>query len=786
MPSQKARIITLIAFLAWISPSLVNFKLLFGLPERGTFAGITASAQTQEEILAAETNQLLQQAVKYYNGGQLKDALQTWLKALSLSRQLSHRQIEGVILMDLGTVYQQLGDFVQSFDYFEQAVALQPEINIPEQEAILLESIGINYWILAEYERAIEYYERALAIAQQSKDKAGQGSILSHLAGAYSQLNQYNKAITYYDQSLAIAEQLNNQLLKGRILHDRGLIYQNLGQRSGDEQQIEQAFKDYQQSLDIAREIGNKTLERSILGTFGLFHRHKKDYLKAIDYYQQSLAIAREIGNPEQIAMALNNLGNNQLSAEQLEEAEKSLREAITIWDNFRESLTDNFQITQFDTLVTYIILQRVLVAQERYEDALEVAEHGRARAFVNLLSKQLSPNSNQPPNLEKIRQIARAQNATLVEYSIIPEQDAPIRHGRMQSRGNPGELYIWVVQPTGEIDFRQVDLKSLNLEQLVKNSRESIGVRGRGSFDFESMEEESQTQRFQELHKILIEPIADLLPKNPDKRVIFIPHRSLFLVPFPALLNKQEQYLIEKHTILTAPAIQVLDLTRQQKKQREKVPLAKAEGVLVVGNPLMPSLEELSEPLSPLIGAEEEAKAIAPLFNTEPMLNEQATEIAVVERMPNARIIHLATHGLLGNDNSTSPRLELGAIALAPTGTSQASDGLLTYEEIINLKLDAELVVLSACDTGRGDITGDGVIGLSRSFIAAGAPSVVVSLWNVPDAPTASLMVEFYLNFQEQGLDKAQALRKAMLTTMKQHPEPKNWAAFTLIGEAE
>ena len=100
-------------------------------------------------------------------------------------------------------------------------------------------------------------------------------------------------------------------------------------------------------------------------------------------------------------------------------------------------------------------------------------------------------------------------------------------------------------------------------------------------------------------------------------------------------------------------------------------------------------------------------------------------------------------------------------------------------------LKLNAELVVLSACDTGMGRITGDGVIGLSRALISAGVPSVIVSLWAVPDAPTASLMTHFYQNLQKYP-DKAQALRQAMLTTLKQHPNPKNWASFTLIGEAE
>ena len=121
----------------------------------------------------------------------------------------------------------------------------------------------------------------------------------------------------------------------------------------------------------------------------------------------------------------------------------------------------------------------------------------------------------------------------------------------------------------------------------------------------------------------------------------------------------------------------------------------------------------------------------------------------------------------------------------MAPSGNGELNDGLLTADEILDMKLNAELVVLSACDTGRGRITGDGVIGLSRSLITAGVPSIVVSLWKVPDDSTAFLMTEFYKNLQKFP-DKSQALRQAMLTTKQNYPDPLNWAAFTLIGEAE
>ncbi len=191
----------------------------------------------------------------------------------------------------------------------------------------------------------------------------------------------------------------------------------------------------------------------------------------------------------------------------------------------------------------------------------------------------------------------------------------------------------------------------------------------------------------------------------------------------------------------------------------------------------IVPETGEAPQTLSPLPGAEQEAKAISQLLNTQALTGDRATKAAVLQQIGRAQIVHLATHGIFDDRNGLN-----SAIALAP---SDKDDGLLTAEEILKLKLNAELVVLSACDSGRGRITGDGVIGLSRSLISAGVPSVIVSLWSIPDAPTAELMTEFYRNLQK-GQNKAQALRQAMLTTMKTHPAPRDWAAFTLIGEAE
>jgi CHAT domain-containing protein len=513
------------------------------------------------------------------------------------------------------------------------------------------------------------------------------------------------------------------------------------------------------------------------------------------------LKIAQKIKDRRGEGAALNNLGLNYYKQGNLKLAESILFEGINVLESLRgRELKDNDKVSLFDTQSSiYRILQQVLIAQNKTDRALEIAERGRGRAFVELLASQVYSNPQEqlsnPPNIDQIKQTAKSQNTTLVQYSIISD-DFKVA-GRQKAEES--ELYIWVIKPTGEVTFRKADLKPLwqkentTLAQLVDNTRDSMSVidiitRRHGGLKpakTEGNAQTNQTQNLKQLHKLLIQPIVKYLPKNPNEKVIFIPQGSLFIAPFPALQDKKGKYLLEKHTILTAPSIQVLDLTRQQKVAKQKQRQIATGESLIVGNPTMPiaSLQPGEEQikLPPLKGAEKEATTIAslPLLNSKPLIGDAATETAVVTKMFQAKYIHLATHGLFDDIRGLG-----SAIALAP---SNQDDGLLTAEEIFNFKqkLNADLVVLSACDTGRGRITGDGVIGLSRSFISAGVPSVIVSLWSVDDGSTAFLMTKFYQNL-ERNPDKAKALREAMLETKKRYSQPLQWAAFTLIGESE
>ncbi|MCC5612212.1 CHAT domain-containing protein [Nostoc sp. CHAB 5834] len=733
-----------------------------------------------QSIVIARQTGLKEEEVKSLNGlgnaylglQQKQKAVEFYEQSLSLARKIDYKQGEGKALNNLGNIYRYANQYEKAIVLYEQSLAIVRILKDTRTEAAALSSLGYTYTLLGQYQKSIQFNEQALAVYTKLGNREGEMVSLVYLGIGYRHLEKYEKAIEFHLQSLAIAKELGDK-------HNEAISYGNLGVANEFLGRHEKAIEFHDQALSLYKQLRFKEGIGLTLANLGLPYSSLGKYQKAIGLYQESLAIARELGDKLREGNALNNIGKEYITLGQYANASTTLQEAINVYETIRLSgLNDANKISIFDTYSrSYRLLQQAFILQNQPNNALEISERGRARAFVELLSSRLSPDSKQQfstnlPNIKLIKQIAKIQNATLVEYSIIDS-----------------EIYIWVIKPTGEVTFRKADLKPLwqkentTLDNLVITSRNSIGARGaafRGINVTYNPNAPKAKNNLKRLHELLINPIADLLPKNSNDRVIFIPQSSLFLVPFAALQDADGKYLIEKHTILTSPSIQVLDLTRKQ-KQRIGTQSIQGKDTLIVGNPTMPfvapKIGGTPQQLTPLPGAEREATAISKLLKTEPLIGKKATVATVVKRLPEARFVHLATHGIFDDIQGLN-----SGIALTPSGKD---DGLLTASEILDLKLNAELVVLSACDTGRGRLTGDGVIGLSRSLISAGVPSVLVSLWSVPDAPTALLMTEFYQNLQKSS-DKAQALRQAMLTTMKNNPNPVDWAAFTLIGEAE
>jgi len=619
------------------------------------------------------------------------ESKQQWL---ALSRERKDRQGEKTALRELGFAYLRRNNYAKAIDYFQQWLAIARELKDRQGEETALINLGSACHWVGDHAKAIEY---KLALSDL-KGRKGEGGAVGDLGLAYLFAGDYAKAIEYEQQLLALARETKNRKIEGAALGNLGLAYLRLGDYT-------KAIEYEQQWLAISRELKDRQGEELALNILGAAYLELGDYAKSIEYEQQLLALARETKNRQFEGIALGNLGVELYRQGNFTAAEKTLLDSIQASESIQGiSLNDARDIAEainiFDSQTkVYLDLQRVLIAQKKTNEALEIAERGRARAFAQSLATRLTLSVSaqitiNPPNIQQIQQIAAEQNATLVEYSTI---------------GNEA-LYIWVIKPTGEITFRSVELKSLNINlrqatestrvyaatgrgvneqdtvfaDIIRGTRDALGI-SENNLSHQpatnrpnSTPSNSQTAhpKLQQLYQLLIEPIADLLPTAPNDPVIFIPHQSLFLVPFASLQNAQGQYLIEKHTIVTAPAIKILQLTRQAKQKQQQI---SSQTILVVGNPTMPKIGNPPQQLPALPGSELEAKIIANLLNTQAMIGSQATKASITQQMSKARIIHLATHGLL---NEVNNQFMPGAIALAPSGND---DGLLTSSEILD-----------------------------------------------------------------------------------------------------
>jgi CHAT domain-containing protein len=743
---------------------------------------------------------------------------EAYVPSLPIFRELRDRASEGKVLGGIGHCHAEANKHPEAIKYLNQSLVITREVKDRWYEGVVLTRLGRSHQALdeitndrwhngllssdfrpaprsiAEATKALDYAQAGLKIAQAVKHRGGEAAAFETLGRTYAVLQNYEKAIDAQQQRLLIAQEFQDLTAVAETSTALGQLYTARGDYPTAITHHQVAITIYQQrQQDYDARMKQLNISTASQAAFfwlryALMYRgdtseRQGDYANAIHSYQAALgppeAIRKSAGSID--ITILRRLGYTWAKWDKFPEAATTLRRAIDQEEIFRTGLgygiSSNAQkVTDADRIrmaeaqaADYRQLMQVLVRQNRTDDALEIAEESRARTFVELLSARVSgrplgQDLPAAPKVDAIRAIAKAQNATLVEYAIV----------------GPNLLYIWVIKPTGEISFRATPLEpKQGIPQLVASGRSEIRVRG-GRSGIQKIARANlptdaptpaMSGNLAKLHQILIDPIAQDLPTDPNQRVIFMPQGELFLLPFAALRDAQGKYLIERHTISIAPSIQTLNLTRTQAAQ--SLPAGRS---VIVGDPTMPQFD--GEALPPLPGARQEAIAIGKILNTDPLLGPQATKAAVLEQLRTASLVHFATHGLLDTVKGDMP----GAIALAPNA---ADNGLLSASEIFDLKLRANLVVLSACDTGRGTINGDGVIGLSRSLIASGVPSVVVSLWAVDDNSTRVLMSDFYRQLQTHP-NKAQAMRQAMLNTMKQYPNPKDWAAFTLVGESD
>ena len=458
-----------------------------------------------------------------------------------------------------------------------------------------------------------------------------------------------------------------------------------------------------------------------------------------------------------------------------------------------------------------YSLAVALQLRQGRGAEALETAELARSRGFIDLLaSRDIGPKgvegSSALSSLALTFRGAAAgdQLSSLATAAPARASDLVAVARRLQSTllvywVGADELYIWVVAPTGTIRTARVEVLTSQLARLVREtapyaaettptSAPTITSRGGDQFTLPD-----RPNAWRALYDLLIRPVLADLPSASGSLLTIVPHGPLTGLSFAALQNDRGRYLLEDHALHYASAGAVLQFTGARRRAG-----ARSGSVLVVADPTVPPAVRPEPSLPALPGARIEARAITRQFpspRSTLLLGADATETRVIDAIGQKAAVHFATHAIIRDDAPFESYLALAADA-------RAADGRLTAQDIYRLTLDADLVVLSACRSAGGRVGGDGVATFARAFIYAGAPSVVASIWDVPDTATSRLIGGFYRSWLK-GASKSGALRTAQLSLLRDLragrvsattpagsvvlPEhPIFWAGFSLIGEPE
>ena len=777
--------------------------------------------------------------------GDFAKAEEFYLKAIPIYDKLVPGSITASrILISEGLVAGQRGDFAKAEDYYLQGLAIQRQMAPGRRDnADTLLNLGALASQQGDLAKAEHYYLQGLEILEKlapgSFDVASGFSGLGDVARIRGDLA---KAEEYYHQALAIRE----KLAPGSL--DSAMSLFNLGDVAKDLGDLAKAEEYYLQALAIQKKLAPGGLDDAAsLKSLGELAKLKGNFLKAQDYFGQALTIVRKLApGGIQEAEDLYAIASTLVRTAQLDQAISFFEQAVSAVESQTNRLGSTDEVRS-SFRARYAPYYRdylgALVTQNQPEQAFRVLERSRARSLLNLLAERdLVFAADLPPQVQRERKLnAAAFDRTQTEISQLnPAKDeAKIqqllsalrelvaereRIALRVKRASPRYAALQYPQPLGVPETRDtLDQGTLLLSYSVGVERTVLfAVLPRGTEPGLSVytlpigekalrmqvevflrliREHSLTSRpaldqnARALYDLLVKPVEAQLAQS--ERVLISPDGPLHTLPFGALVRDPNQYLIEWkpfHTVISASLYAQLTQTRDSQLNP---PLQ----FVAFGNPLYPKQDRKSAnrpvnselrsaverglALAPLPFSREEVTGIAALYpkRSETYLGSEATEERAKSVTTRARYVHFATHGYLDERFPLNSALVL----TIPEKAEGRDNGLLQAWEIFEqVRLKADLVVLSACQTGLGkELGGEGLIGLTRAFQYAGARSILASLWNVDDLKTAQMMKSFYTQLQN-GKSKDEALRTVQLGLLRSRSSshPFYWAAFTLVGD--
>lgn len=699
--------------------------------------------------LKARGEALYNQGLDLFDAGKLDEARQPLEESLRIHRELRDGESETQNLRALALLSDGLGERQTALQLYQQALDLARRRGDKYLEANTLRDMGGVYYNLDVNDRALECIERALAIHRQL-NKPG---VLIVTLFNIGELRRYQgdnaRARVTLEEVLELARKAKDRKMEGDALSSLAMVRFKLGDR-------EECFRMLQEALKIRAEVKQPRGEASTLVKLGLYYVATGDVAAARDTFRKSAAIFEQIKYRGGEAFTRQNLAILERREGNLETAATEMRRAIELAETLRTRLSDRDLKAVYSGYVQnrYEFLIDVLMQLGRKEEALEVSERARARSLYETLESagirsKDGAESGQWLTTRELQKDVLDEDTVLVEYALGVERSF---------------LFIATPQALEALELPARD----KLEKLARSAYSWFASPG------------ARPPEMAELSRVLL---AAVMQRYRGKRLVIVADGALQYLPFAALAKG--------HRVVLAPSASTIAAFRHER------PRQTLKQVAVIADPVT----SLSDPRLKAAGVRgttgtELARLPFSRMEAETILNlsgkagstvatgfDATRELVMGGSLKDYRILHFAAHSIMRTDQA-----ELSELVLSLVDSSGATrNGHVRLKDIYGLKLSAELVVLSACQTALGrEMKREGLIGLTRGFQFAGASRVIASLWKVDDRATAELMKWFYrgLLVDKKAASEALAVAQEKMAATNRWAHPYYWAGFVLQGE--
>jgi len=768
----------------------------------------------RDNSLLGTANALIGLGDVYAAQGDYRRAADNYQQMMKLMEGLGDKPGIAVVSVRLGDIHYYQGNFPQAFDYYERSVKLYEKLGSREDVAHPLLRVGDVYFALNDNSRAIEYYQRSLKICERTFDKGGATFLLNRIAAVYAAQGRYEEAENFYRRSLKLQEELGIKSITATTLNGLGTIRYQQGN-------YEEAVRLSTRATELAREGHAPEILWKTLTSLGQAYRALKQVDRAQQSFDEAIAVLEKmrgqlVGSERDQQLFFENKTVPYVEMVGLLIAENKVAEAfhyaemakgrmlLDVLRHGRPDISKTMTAGERDHEKQLQATVTALSSQQRKEISLRQPDKSRlALIDAQLQHARLEYEAYETrvyaahPDLSAGRGGSKPLSLNEAGALINDSQTALLEYVVTQNR-----TYLFVLTKPNSTDpvalkVYPIEISARELAKRVVDFRQRLAG---NSADFK----EPATS----LYDLLLQPAqTELDGKN---AIYIVPAEGLWELPFQALLSRSNQYVLEDHSLSYVPSFSVLrEIKTKAASQHLTGRQANSDGLLTkvnatafpdlphrllaIGNPSLSGramsglrLTRSEVSFDSLPEAETEVKTIGEIYGAEVstiLIGNAAREETFKATASKYPVLHFAAHGVFDDVNPLYSRLLLAT-------ASDSEDGFLEAREIMKLDLHADLAVLSACQTARGQVgSGEGLIGMSWALFMGGTSTTVASQWKVDSASTARLMIDFHRNLQSENGSShstpAEALRRAAITLMAdpKYRHPFYWAGFVVVG---